>query len=147
VGFRYRSLIEYINCRKAEQTIQVQPTRSAKAGYRSNDVHANALLYASEAQLASKDAQINALARALRELGVYDVETVLRTGRLALKTSPQVPVIELRAVASRLLNPAHLRKFGLTLQQDRIVAPDRNDRVFLDKSEVLILQQLMQSAN
>lgn len=140
-----RRFVQYINCRKAEQTLQAQPARSGKEGYRSSDVHANALLYAAETRLTSKDAQISALSRALRDLGVYDVETVLRTGRLELKTSPHVPLLELRAVASRLLNPIHLRQFGLVLQQDRIVSPNRNDRVFLDKTEVAILQQLMQS--
>jgi hypothetical protein len=125
--------VQYISSRKAEQELQAQPVRSDKGRYRSTDVHANALLYASEAQLAAKDAQISALSRALRELGVYDVEAVIRTGRLELRTSPHVPLLELRAVASRVLNPVHLRNFGLVLQQARIVAPDRNDRVFLEK--------------
>lgn len=140
-----RRFVDYINCRKAEQTVHVQPARSAKEVYRSTDVHANALLYAAETRLASKDAQISALSRALRDLGVYDLDTVIRTGRLELKTSPNVPLLELRAVASRILNPIHLRQFGLVLQEDRIVAPNRNDRVFLDKSEVLLLQQLRQT--
>jgi hypothetical protein len=138
-----RKFVHYINARKSEQKLQFHPPTSTTGGYRTDDVQANAMFYALETQISLKNSQNEALIRALRELGVYDIEAILQTGHLTLKTSQHVPLIDLRGLAARILNPLHLRKFGLLIQQDRIVAPDRNDRVFLEKAEVIVLQEII----
>lgn len=44
----------------------------------------------------------------------------------------------------RLLDPTHSIKFGFRIQQDRIIAVDRNSRVFMEKADLQRLMALIQ---
>jgi hypothetical protein len=53
--------------------------------------------------------------------------------------SPQV-----QSATAKVLDPAHLRRFGLTFDDGRISSPERNDAVFLDRRDVERLKKLLE---
>jgi len=47
-------------------------------------------------------------------------------------------------LAKHLLDPDHLWRFGLILRAGRIIAPNQNDRVFIEKDQVQQLSDLIE---
>ena len=79
---------------------------------------------------------------ALADAGDYDLDATMKTGRLVRSGKDPAPTIsaDLRDVLRRLIDPNHLVRFGLRIQQERIIAVDRNNRVFMEKAD---LQRLL----
>jgi predicted protein tyrosine phosphatase len=126
-----KRLMSYVKVRRSEQTLRVQ-MKSKEVRYETNDVQANAMIYALEADVRREKSQKQNLKQALANAGEYDLNATMRTGKLV--------GADVASVVKRLMDPEHLQKFGLTIRTDRIIALDRNNRVFMEKSDV---QQLM----
>jgi hypothetical protein len=47
---------------------------------------------------------------------------------------------------TKVLNPGHYEWFGLKLEAGSLISPERNDKVFLDKSEVEVIQSTLRRA-
>lgn len=139
-----QALKAYVSTRRSEQPTRSHPTEKG-IGYVSQDPHANAVIHALQAQLKIERETKESLKRAIQNAGEYDVEAVLRTGRLVSFTR-STPILdsEVIEVVRTLLDTDHLRRFGLFITADRMIAPDRNDRVFLEKRLVLKLRSLLE---
>jgi hypothetical protein len=136
----------YVDARRSEQIVPLS-AKSKQDRYISNDVQANAYMRALEVQVSRRNDQNENLMRAIRDLGEFDLRAVLETGRL-VRFKPQEEVnLDLTGLAKCLLDPSRLRLFGLVLQNERIIAPDRNNRVFLEKSEVEKLLKLKDASD
>ncbi len=135
----------YIKTRHAEQKLAVKPN-DAGVKFESNDPQANAVIYALQVSKRRLEQMLHNLKGALADAGDYDLESTMRTGRLVrLADDPAATVSpELLDLVRRLLDPAHLIKFGFRIQQDRIIAVDRNNRVFMEKADLQRLMALIQ---
>ena len=136
-----KKLMTYVHARRSEQELRVQ-LKSKEVRYETNNVQANAIIYALEAEFRQVKSHYQNLKHALKDAGEYDLNATMRTGKL-VRSGPSVTPVnaDLAKIAKRLMNPEHLLKFGLVLRADRIIALDRNNRVFMEKSDV---QQLME---
>lgn len=136
----------YIRARRAEQKLFVDPNQKAPF-YGTDDPQATALLYAFDAKARRSQLQKECLMRALADAGEYDLDATMRTGKLVRVTAEITqcdPVIA--DVLRRFLDQEHLRKFGLNVQRGRIIAVDRNDRVFIEKGDLERLLHFCQGA-
>lgn len=125
----------YIKARRAEQKIYTNP-KSENPRYETDDPQANAMLYALEAEIRREKLQNKNLKRAYADAGEYDLEATSRTGKLVRLTAEKSSIDPVIAdVLRRLLDPEHLRKFGLNIEGDRVIAVDRLNRVFLEKGD------------
>jgi DNA-binding NarL/FixJ family response regulator len=142
-----KALKSYVFTRRAEQSLRPRPNDSI-AGYVSKDIQANAVIHALQAQVKRERELKEGLKRAIQNSGEYDFEAVVRTGRLVsfARSSPSLDS-EVIEIIHLLLNTEHLRRFGLTINTDRILAPDRNNRVFLEKRQLLKLRSLVEPSN
>jgi hypothetical protein len=135
-----KRLMSYVKVRRSEQTLRVQ-MKSKEVRYETNDVQANAMIYALEADVRREKSQKQNLKQALANAGEYNLNATMRTGKLVRIVPTVTPAgADVASVVKRLMDPEHLQKFGLTIRTDRIIALDRNNRVFMEKSDV---QQLM----
>jgi hypothetical protein len=141
-----KALKAYVFARRAEQTIRSRPNEDT-IGYVSQDIQANAVIHALQAQVKRERELKEGLKRAIQNSGEYDFDAVVRTGRLVsfARNTPGLDC-EVIEIIQLLLNTEHLRRFGLTISLDRIMAPDRNNRVFLDKRHLLKLRSLVEPA-
>jgi hypothetical protein len=142
-----RALKSYVFARLAEQSLRPRASDGI-AGYVSKDIQANAVIHALQAQVKRERELKEGLKRAIQNSGEYDFEAVVRTGRLVsfVRSSPSLDA-EVIEIIHLLLNTEHLRRFGLTIDTDRILAPDRNNRVFLEKRQLLKLRSLVETSN
>jgi hypothetical protein len=138
-------LAAYVKARSSEQSLPQHP-KSGQARYTTSDVQVNAIIHALEVEASRERSQKENLTRALRDLGDYDLQAVLQTGRL-VQFKPAAPMqLDLSSLAKCLLNPNHLQKFGLILEDQRIICRDRNNRVFLEKTEVQQLVRIIEDS-
>lgn len=138
-----KGLLAYVNARRSEQKIAVRIPQSP-SGFVTEDVQANAVIHALEAQVKREQHLKENLKHAIQNAGEFDIDAALRTGRLvrfAEDATTQDP--ELMELAQHILDVEHLRRFGFVLTEDRVIAPTRNDRVFLEKQHVKKLQSLI----
>jgi hypothetical protein len=137
---------DYIKLRHAEQKLVVKPS-NGELKYESQDPQANAIIYALQAEKRRLGQMLENLKRALADAGSYDLEATMRTGRLVRVTDDGAPVVssEILDVLRRMIDPNHLIKFGLKIQQDRILAVDRNNRVFTEKADLQRLLDVMRA--
>jgi hypothetical protein len=126
----------YIKARWGEQELPVKPSSEALK-FETKDPQANAVIYALQSEVKRVRQQLQNFKRALSDAGDYDLDATVQTGRLVrlVDLTPSVP-LEVVDVLRRLLDAAHLRKFGLNYLKDRIIAVDRNDRVFVEKADL-----------
>jgi hypothetical protein len=72
--------------------------------------------------------------------GIYDLEKTLRSGHLVrVDQTEQTANLQLAEALRKLLSSEHLRNFGLERIGDRVVAPNRNGRIFIEKSDFEVL--------
>jgi hypothetical protein len=134
-----RQFKQYIEVRRVEQKSSVTPL-SKEVKFVSRDPDTAAALYALEVQARREKLEKQNLKRALELSGEYDIQATLRTGRLVgiLQRETQVNV-ELSAALRRLFDPERLRRAGLEIIGERIVAPNKNGRVFLERDDFRII--------
>jgi len=139
-----KALKSYVYARLAEQSLRPRPNDST-TGYVSKDIQANAVIHALQAQVKREKESKEGLKRAIQISGEYDFEAVVRTGRLVsfARNTPSLDP-ETIEIIHVLLNTEHLRRFGLTIDTDRILAPDRNNRVFLERRHLLKLRSIVE---
>ena len=143
-----KEFVAYIKARQAEQQLQVKPS-NGPTRFESADPQANAIIYALQVEKRRLEQSIHNLKRALADAGDYDLEATLKTGRLVRLVQEKAAPVSGAVVDTirRLLDPAHMVKFGLKRHQDRIVAVDRNNRVFIEKADLQRLTVLAQEEN
>lgn len=134
----------YILARQGEQklVVKAKPDRIKLA---TNDPQANAIIYALQTQAKIAEKRLANLKHALANAGKYDLEAMTRTGKLVRFAGEPASVrldSELGNALRRLLDPNHLKKFGLSIKQDRVLG--FNDRVFIEKGD---LQLFMAGVN
>lgn len=130
-----KDLGRYVNARALEQDVAV-PHRVSNRRYESKDDQANAVMYALEAEVRRQNAIREGLKRAIQNSGEYDLAATMKTGRLVRsKGSTDVLPNDISAILRGILDPKHLACFGLSIDGDRVVAPNRNNRVFIAKPE------------
>jgi hypothetical protein len=138
-----KGLLAYVSARKSEQKITVRIPHS-QSGFSTEDVQANAVIHALEAQVKREQHLKENLKHAIQNAGEFDIDAALCTGRLVRFAQDATTLDpELMELARHVLNVEHLRRFGFVLTEDRVIAPSRNDRVFLEKRHVKKLQSLM----
>jgi hypothetical protein len=138
-----KGFLAYVNARKSEQNIVVRPPNSPTR-FSTEDVQANAVIHALEAQVKREQNLKENLKRAIQNAGEFDIDAALRTGRLVRFGQDDITRdSELIELAQHVLNVDHLRRFGFVFAEDRVIAPNRNDRVFLEKRHVKKLQALL----
>jgi hypothetical protein len=135
----------YIKARRAEQKLAVKPP-NGELRFESADPQANAMIYALQAERRRLQQMLQNLKRALSDAGDYDFDATMRIGRLIRAVANSAPVVspEILDVLRRLLDANHLIRFGLRIQQDRIIAVDRNNRVFMEKADLQRLLEVTQ---
>ena len=134
-----------MNARRSEQNIAVRLPQSPP-GYSTDDVQANAVIHALQAQVKREQILKENLKRAIQNAGPFDIDAALRTGRLVRFGKYDITLdSELVELARHVLDVDHLRRFGFVLAEDRVIAPTRNDRVFLEKRHVQKLKTLLGS--
>jgi hypothetical protein len=93
-----------------------------------------------EAEIRREKKRTQNLKRALQLSGIYDLEKTLRSGHLVrVDQTEQTANPQLAVALRKLLSSDHLRKFGLERIGDRVVAPNRNGRIFIEKSDFEVL--------
>lgn len=138
-----RKLMSYVNARKSEQRLPIEPS-AATLGYASGDPQADAQVYALATQMKRERTQKESLKRALQGLGDFDLAATMRTGRLVRFREQQTPGIDAFAgLVRRLLDPIHLQRFGLTIASDRVIAINRNNRVFIERNDLETLKAVI----
>lgn len=139
-------LRSYVDARRNEQSRQVY-SRPKAVPYESTDLQANAQIHALDIELRRERSQKENLKKALQDADEYDLEATMRTQRLVrIKKASTIADIDLRKLANRILDADHLRRFGMILQGDRVIGVDRNNRIFLEKEEVLQLKAILGGA-
>jgi hypothetical protein len=129
----------YIKARRAEQRIGVSPA-AREPRFVTEDPEINAIIYALEVEAKRERHQKQNLRQALADGGDYDLDATMRTGRLVRIKSEEPSVgIDISASLRRLLDTDHLRKFGLSIINGRVIAVDRNNREFVEKEDLRIL--------
>ena len=76
-----KALKGYVVARRAEQTLRAGPNENT-IGYVSQDIQANAVIHALQAQVKRERESKEGLKRAIQNSGEYDLDAVVRTGRL-----------------------------------------------------------------
>jgi hypothetical protein len=140
-----RKFKDYITVRRAQQKVPVSP-EFKELKFVSKDPDTAAAFYALEVQIRREKTEKQNLRRALELSGEYDLQATLSTGRL-VKDIPNVApeVAKLPAVLRRLLDLEHLRKFGLEIVTERVIAPNRNGRVFMERDDFRIIWKVATS--
>jgi hypothetical protein len=134
-----RRFKQYIELRRSEQHIPVPPTGKPNR-FIAKDPEIQTNYDTLEAEIRREKKRTQNLKRALQLTGVYDLEKTLRSGHLVrIDQTEQNANLQLAVALRKLLSSEHLRKFGLERIGDRVVAPNRNGRVFIEKSEFEVL--------
>lgn len=129
----------YILARASEQELRAIPKRRSNQ-FEIADPELEAFVYAVEVGAKRERQQRENLARALSESGEWDLEATIASGKLVPRKNVSNSVsAELSAALRRLLDPNHLRKFDLHPMRERIIAINRNNRVFLEKSDLEVI--------
>lgn len=142
-----RKFKAYIELRRAEQKIPLQVAAQSKR-FLSKDPDTQAIFDALEAEARREKKRNSNLKRALQLAGVYDFEKTMQLGHLVrVDQTEQTANSQLAVVLRRLFSPEHLRRFGLERIGDRVIAPNRNGRVFIEKTDFEVLWQVATSAS
>lgn len=134
-----RRFKHYIELRRSEQHVPVHATgKSTRFFAKDPEIQTN--YDTLEAEIRREKKRTQNLKRALQLTGNYDLEKTLRSGHLVrVDQAEQTANLQLAATLRKLLNSEHLRKFGLERIGDRVVAPNRNGRIFIEKSDFEVL--------
>jgi hypothetical protein len=134
-----RRFKRYIELRRGEQRIPVRATGEPNR-FVAKDPETQTNYDTLEAEIRREKKRTQNLKRALQLTGIYDLEKTLRSGHLIrVDQTEQTANLQLAVALRKLLNSEHLRKFGLERIGDRVVAPNRNGRIFIEKSEFEVL--------
>lgn len=134
-----RRFKQYIELRRAEQHIPVAATGKPNR-FIAKDPETQTNYDTLEAEIRREKKRTQNLKRALQLTGVYDLEKTLRSGQLVrIDQTEQTTNLQLAVALRKLLSSEHLRKFGLERIGNRVVAPNRNGRVFIEKNELEVL--------
>ena len=134
-----RRFKQYIELRRGEQHIPV-PTTGKPNRFIAKDPETQTNYDTLESEIRREKKRTQNLKRALQLTGIYDLEKTLRAGHLVrTDQTEQMANLQLAAALRKLLSSEHLRKFGLERIGDRVVAPNRNGRVFIERSEFEVL--------
>lgn len=134
-----RRFKQYIESRRGEQHIPVRATGEPNR-FLAKDPETQTNYDTLEAEIRREKKRTQNLKRALQLSGAYDLEKTLRSGHLVrVDQTEQMVNLQLAAALRKLLSSEHLRRFGLERIGDRVVAPNRNGRVFIEKSEFEVL--------
>jgi hypothetical protein len=140
-----RMFKEYIAVRSAEQRIPVKPI-SQEVKFVSKDPDTAAAFYALEVQARREKMEKQNLKRAIELSGEYDIQATLKAGRLVPVVEHEMQSItEVAAAIRRLFDLDHLRNFGLEIVSERVIAPNRNGRVFIDRDDFRIIWKVANS--
>jgi hypothetical protein len=129
----------YILARASEQKLHVSP-KARNERYEIADPEIRAFVYAVEVDARRERQQRENLTRALSESGEWDLDATIASGKLVPKTgvSNSVPP-DVCAALRKILDPGHLRKFDLHHMHGRIIATNRNNRVFMEKADLEVI--------
>jgi hypothetical protein len=134
-----RRFKQYIELRRGEQHIPVRATGKQNR-FHAKDPETQTIYDTLEAEIRREKKRTQNLKRALQLTGIYDLEKTLRSGHLVrVDQTEQTANLQLAAALRKLLSSEHLRKFGLERIGDRVVAPNRNGRTFIEKSDFEVL--------
>lgn len=142
-----RSFKAYIDLRRSEQKLPERRTAESKRFF-SKDPETQSIFDTLAAEARREKKRNLNLKRALQSAGIYDFEKTLRSGHLVLADqTDQIANPQLAIILRKLFCPDHLRRFGLERIGDRVVAPNRNGRVFIEKSDFEVLWKLVTSVS
>lgn len=134
-----RRFKQYIELRRGEQHIPVHTTGKPNR-FIGKDPETQTNYDTLEAEIRREKKRTQNLKHALQLTGIYDLEKTLRSGHLVrVDQTEQTANLQLAVALRKLLSSEHLRKFGLERIGDRVVAPNRNGRIFIEKSEFEVL--------
>ena len=141
-----KNLCAYIRARHSEQNLGSNPS-TGEVKFETSDPQAKAVVYALQSEVRRLEIKLQNLKTALVDAGDYDMEASMRTGKL-VRIKPEAPAAtssEIIDVLRRFLAPEHLMKFGIKHLQERLIAVDRNNRVFMEKADLQRLLNLLES--
>lgn len=131
----------YILARAAEQKLPLAP-RLQSQPFDISDPELRAYVYALKVDARREQQRRENLTNALSNGGQWDLEQTIESGKLVPRKGQSSPVpANLSASLRRLLDPDHLRRFDLHFVRDRIVAVNRNNRIFLEKSDLDVIAE------
>jgi hypothetical protein len=150
-----KKLMDYVRTRQAEQKLPSIGANGSPVQVRTGDPDADAYIYQLEVSNRTLKNDIKCLRGLLSNSGItFEPDASIDQSKLVLSTLPpgtlpQTPkqALDRKLVTTlaKLIDPNHFEFFGLLLDSGSIISPERNDRVFLDKSEVEAIQTALQS--